>query len=108
MRYIKMFGSTNYTGTDFEELICTDFTDAQLDDYLADLVAENADQYEYIVWGWGTYSAEEYAEEEDISVEEAKQMKEDYFADAWGNWKEISEQEYIENGGVLRITMGGE
>ena len=105
MRYIRMYGSTEYCGTDFEEFLCTDLTDAQLDEYLADLVAENADQYEYMVWGWDVWSAEGYAEEADITVEEAEQMKEDYFADAWGNWEEVSEQEYIENGGKLRIMM---
>ena len=44
----------------------------------------------------------------EITVEEAEEMKEEYFADAWGNWEEVSEQEYIENGGKLRIMMKGE
>lgn len=108
MRYIRMYGSTEFCETEFEEFLHTDLTDAQLDGYLADLVAENADQYSYMVWGWDIYSAEEYAEVADVTVEEAEQMKEDYFADAWGDWEEISEQEYIENGGRLRITMEGE
>lgn len=104
MRYIKLSGGTMFCGTDFEEFLYTDFTNAQLDDYLADLVAENADEYAYMVWGWGVYSAEEYAEEAEITVEEAEEMKEDYFAETWGEWEEITEQEYEDNGGSLKIV----
>ena len=31
-------------------------------------------------------------------------MKENYFADTWGDWEEITREEYEDNGGSLRIV----
>ena len=96
MRYIRVYGEAAYCGTSFEEYLETDMTDEQLDDYVSDKVAENAESYDYMVFGWDT-SMEEYAEENGITMELAEQMMEDYYADASGFWEEVSEEEYNEN-----------
>ena len=96
MRYIKIIGGTSFCGTDFEEYLKTDMTDEQLDAYCADAALENAELYNYVVFGWDQ-TAESYAEENEISVEEAEQEMENYYAEAWAKWEEISEEEYKEN-----------
>ena len=96
MRYIKIKGGTSFCGTNFEEYLKTDMTNEQLDAYCADAAFENAESYEYMVFGWGQ-TAESYIEENEISLEEAEQEMEDYYAEAWAGWEEISEEEYKEN-----------
>lgn len=96
MRYIKVKGGTSFCGTNFEEYLKTDMTNEQLDAYCADASLENAELYNYIVFGWDQ-TVESYAEENEISVEEAEQEMEDYYAEAWAGWEEISEEEYEEN-----------
>jgi hypothetical protein len=68
MRYIKVYGEAAYCGTSFEEYLETDMTDKELDEYVSDKVAENAESYDYMVFGWDT-SMEEYVEENDITME---------------------------------------
>ena len=97
MRYIRIKGGTGYCGQDFEDFLKTEMTDKELDNLTEEMAQENAEQYEYTVWGWGVGTAEEYAEENDVSVEEAEQMMEDYYAEAYADWKEITKEEYEEN-----------
>ena len=97
MRYIKITGGTGYCGQDFEEFLKTDKSDKELDTYCVEAAEENAEQYEYTVWGWGVGTAEEYAENNGVSIEEAEQMIEDYYADAYADWEEITKEEYEEN-----------
>ena len=92
MRYIRIYGDAAYCGIAFEEYLETDMTDEQLDDYVSDAVMENAESYDYLVF-YGT-SMEEYIEENEISIEEAEQMIDDYYADASGSWEEITKEEY--------------
>ena len=86
MRYIKFYGGNGYSGCDFEEVLeypdktCDVFLDLELEE----MISENAESYEYLVTRW---------EEEDIDLEE---IREDYSADCWGNWQEISKEEYKE------------
>lgn len=93
MRYIKVYGEAAYCGTSFEEYLETDMTDKELDEYVSDKVVENAESYDYMVFGWDT-SMEEYVEENGITMELAEQMMEDYYADASGSWEEITKEEY--------------
>lgn len=95
MRYIKIICGTAYCGTENTEYIKTDMTNEQLDSYMSDVAADNASSYEYLVYGWDN-SPESYAEEEGISVEEAEGMMEEYYAEAYANWEEITEEEYKE------------
>ena len=102
MRYIKMVCDTQLWGTRIEEYIKTEMTDAELDQLGVELARENAESYDYMVYGWGE-DAESYAESEDISLEEAEGMMEDYYAEASYEWEEISEEEYLEEGGNGKI-----
>ena len=96
MRYIRMVVDTMYTGTREENYMKTDMTDKQLNDYGSEWARENAEAYDYLVYGWGE-DAESYAEANGITVEEAEAEMEDYYAEASYYWEEISEEEYLEN-----------
>ena len=97
MRYIRIEGGTAFCGCDFEEYLHTDMSDKELDELCAEKARDNAEQYEYIVWGWEVYTAEEYAEKSGVSIEEAEQMMEDYYAETYADWEEITKEEYEEN-----------
>ena len=95
-RYIKIFGNSQYCETSFEECLETDMTDEQLDECAYQMAIENADGYEYLVWG--DTSIEDIAEEEGCSLEEAEAIYdegiESYYEDVYFAWEEISEEEY--------------
>lgn len=86
MRFIKFFGENGYCGCDFEqyEAYEDDMTDDVLDEIAADLVQENAENYEYTATGWGN----SFESEED---------REFYYENASGGWEEVTEEEYNEN-----------
>ena len=96
MKYIKIEGGTGFCGTDFTEYLETEMSNIELDHYCIDAAYENADQYAYMVYGWGE-DAESYAEYNDISVEEAEAEMEKYYAEAYADWEEITEEEYRNN-----------
>lgn len=100
MRYIKISGGTGYCGTNFEEHIKTDMTDEQLEAYCSDAAYENAEQYDYMVYGWGE-DVESYAENNGVSIEEAEAELEEYYAEAYANWAEITEEEWKNNNGIV-------
>lgn len=87
MFYFKFTAETPYCGTE-----ATDYrifkerpTDAELDEMAADFGQNNAESYEYLVTGW--------LEDEDEFDEEAV---EDYYAECYSGWEEITEEEYKE------------
>lgn len=87
MFYFKFTADTPYCGTEntdyreFEERPI----DAKLDEMAADFGQINAESYEYLVTGW--------FEDEDEFDEQAV---EDYYAECYGGWEEITEKEYKE------------
>ena len=95
-RYVKICYGTLYCGTDGEEYLYTDMTDEELESYCNTAASDNAEQYDYLVFGFGE-DAESYAAENDILVEEAEQELADYYAEAWGSWEIITKEEYYEN-----------
>lgn len=96
MRYIKVSGGTSLCGTDFEEYLKTEMSDEELDKYCAESAQENAEQYEWQIFGW-LEDAESYAENNGISIEEAEAEIDEYYAEAYASWTEITEEEYNEN-----------
>ena len=102
MRYIRMVCDTQFCGTRMEEYIKTEMTDKELDQLGVELAHENAESYDYMVFGWGE-DAESYAESEGISIEEAEGVMEDYYANASYYWEEITEEEYLNEGGDGKI-----
>ena len=97
-RYIKFIVDTEYVGTKNEIYMETEMGDRELDETLSELAYENAEDYDYMVLGWGE-DIESYAEANDMSFEEVEEMMEAYYADAQGAsyWEEVSEEEYKEN-----------
>lgn len=83
MRYIRFTGGTGYCGCDIEEYIAYDdiIDDEDLDEIAEEMAYDNGESYEYVVIGWD----EEWESEED---------RENYFANCWCNWEEISKEEF--------------
>ena len=97
-RYIKFVVDTEYVGTKNEIYMETEMNDRELDETLSDMAHENAEDYDYMVLGWGE-DIESYAEANDMSFEEVEEMMEAYYADAQGAsyWEEVTKEEYEEN-----------
>ena len=93
MRYIKFKADTPYCGTEHEEYdTFPDGTpDADLDDIAEDIRRNNAESYEYLVSGWDDENFEGMTEEEQ------QEEIDNYYADCWGGWEEVSQKEYEEN-----------
>ena len=100
MKYIKMVVDTDFTGTRDEQYIETNMTNKELDNLGQELAYENAESYDYMVFGWGE-TAEGFAELEGVSIEEAEGMMEDYYANASYYWEEITEEEWLDNEGQV-------
>ena len=88
MFYFKFTADTPYCGTEntnyrkFEERP----TNAELDEMAEEFGRINAESYEYLVTGWD----DENFENED----EATEAVENYYADCYGSWEEITEEEF--------------
>lgn len=93
MRYIKFKAETPYCGTDHEEYhaMPDDTTDEDLDDMAEDIRRNNAEGFEYLVSGWSNENFE------DMTEEEQQEEIDNYYADCWCGWEEISQKEYEEN-----------
>ena len=96
-RYIKFVVDTDFVGTKNEIYMETEMNDKELDETLSELAYENAEDYDYMVFGWNQ-DAETYAEDAGISLEEAEEMMEAYYAEAQANshWEEVSEAEFVQ------------
>lgn len=95
MKYYKFVADTPYCGTEstYYEAYETEPTEKELNETAADYCHDNAESYDYMVFGWdadpvgdGEMTEEEYADQMD-----------DYYADCSCYWEEISESEYREN-----------
>ena len=91
MFYFKFIADTPYCGTEN-----TDYrkfkerpTDAELDEMAEEFGQLNAESFEYLVTGWD----DDYFEDEDEKAEAV----ENYYADCYCFWKEITEEEFEEN-----------
>lgn len=95
MRYIKISGGNDYCGEDFEMYVTSNANDDELDFLTAKLAEENNKLYESRVWGLGVTSALDYAQIYGTSIKEAEELKEEYFTSSWGQWEEISAEQYL-------------
>lgn len=91
MFYVRFTADTPYAGTElvdyqkFEERP----TNAELDEIAEDMAQSNAENFEYLVTGWG---GDNYEDKD----EEATAL-EFYYEDCTGTWEEISAEEFEEN-----------
>lgn len=96
MRYIKFRGNAGYCGTDLEqyEAFEDSMTNEALDEYASDLAHEHGDGYEYL--------ATQGIDEDDFDSEEdyecaLEEAQDNYWADVYCTWEEVSKEEYEEN-----------
>lgn len=104
MRYYYHFwGGTGYCGHDFDDYMMFSYEpDTEELDGLADsMTLDNAESYEYSVFGWG-YTIEQYMQDNDIRDREIAESEwneciEEYYESRWVEYEEVSEEEYLEN-----------
>lgn len=96
MKYYKITTSTMYCGTKNEHFIASEepMNEEELRETVEELTRENAESFEYLVTGWDGENIE------DMSEDEIQEMLDNYYADCYGEWREISEAEYKEEMGI--------
>ena len=90
MFYFRFTADTPYCGTentDYREFKERP-TKAELDEMAEEFGRWNAESYEYLVTGWDC--------DEDEFDEEMEEVVENYYADCYSGWEEITEEEYKE------------
>ena len=96
MKYYKITTRTIFSGTDNEHYIASQepMSNEELQHTVEELTRENAESFEYLLTGWDGENIE------GMSEDEVQAMLDDYYADCWGEWQEISEAEYKEEMGI--------
>lgn len=91
MFYFEFIANTPYAGT--QNITFREFTSYPTEETLEEISEEykqlNAESFEYLVTGWGNENFDNEEEEE--------QALEDYYADCYCIWEEISKEKYEEN-----------
>ena len=94
MKYYRFMAETPYSGTDndYYMIFEDDVTEKHLEAVAAELCNTNAENFEYLIFGW------EYdpVEEGDMTQEEYNEEVQNYYADCLCTYEEISEEEYLE------------
>lgn len=95
MRYFKFVADTPYCGTEnaYYQEVDDDVTDVTLGDMAEEFAHDNAESYDYMVFGW----CADPVEDGDMTEEEYEEQMESYYEDCTCYWTEISEEEYREN-----------
>ena len=93
MFYYKFTASTCYCGTDHEEYhkFETKPTQDTLYTMAEEIAHDNAEQYEYLATGWDD------DEIEGMSEDEVEEILNNYYADAYCSFEEVTQEEYEEN-----------
>ena len=88
MKYVRFYGGNGYCGCDYEEYVAYDdeHDEVLIEQTATDLAYENAESYEYVVFGWDSQDIDETEREE-------------YYEDTldYCGWEYCSEEEYLEN-----------
>ena len=100
MKFVKFFGGTNFCGQEFEryEVFNDMISEEELSHYAGELAQDNAAMFDcHSLYG---LSEEDYdtIEDYETALEEASA---EFYENAWGSWEEISEKDFLENGGNL-------
>lgn len=93
MYYYRLLAETPYVGTEAEEYIVSSapYSEAELNEMADDFCRHNAEGYEYLVSGWDDENFE------DMTEEEREEEINNYYADCYGTWEEITKEQYEEN-----------
>ena len=95
MKYYKFVADTPCCGTEntyYLELEDS-ITDSELGDIAEEYNQENAESYEYLIFGWCC----DPVEDGDMTEEEYEEIMDNYYSDCTCTWEEISKEEYLEN-----------
>lgn len=94
MFYYKFTASTEFCGTECEEFHTFENkpTENELNELAGQIAHDNAESYEYLVTGWDDENVE------DLSEEEREELLNNYYADATCSYKEITKEQYEEEG----------
>ncbi len=90
MRYFEFMAETPYAGTEntdyyaFEDNVTTE----ELEQLADELNTQNAESFEYLVTGWDD---DEYEDKD-----ERQEVLDDYYADCFCTYREITKEEYEE------------
>ena len=98
MKYIEIYADTPYCGTrDEEYYACPDnITEEELEALAEDLGEDNAAAYEYLATD--EIDEDDYATYDDY-VTALENASAEYYENCCYGWKEITKEEYEENGG---------
>lgn len=100
MNYYKVFMTTPYVGTSREIYVASEMSLEQIEVNAAMESDENAQEYEYMVHGFDT-TVEDYAEENDLSYEEAEEVMQGdidaYYQDCVFTVDQITKEEFEES-----------
>ena len=96
MFYYKFTATTEYCGTECEEFHKFEVKPKleELNELAEQIARENAESYEYLVTGWDNDNIE------DMTEGEIEELLNNYYADAFCSYEEITEEEYNEEMGV--------
>lgn len=98
MRYFKFTADTPYCGTKneyFYKIEDENATPVALDEMAEEIARDNAESFEYLVFGWDSNPVEEG----EMTEEEYEQEIENFYADCSCEYEEISAEEYEEETG---------
>lgn len=95
MKYYKFVADTPYCGTEntYYLKLENSISEFDLNEIAEDFKDENAESFEYLVFGW----CSDPVEDGDMTEEEYEEIINDYYSDCTCSWEEISEKEYLEN-----------
>lgn len=98
MKYFKFTVGTPYCGTEEERYLAfpDGVTEKELEEYAEEMAHDQGESYEYMVFGWGV----DPVEDGEMSQEEYDEQIDDFYADCYCEYIEVSEEEFNENGGV--------
>ena len=95
MKYYKFIADTPFSGTENTHYVSFNRqpTEKELEEYAESYRDANADDFEYLVYGW---DADPVGDGE-MTQEEYDESMENYYADCSCEWEEISREEFEEN-----------
>lgn len=98
MKYYKFTADTPFSGTENTFYQCEEnaLSEQELESLCADYSRDNAEAFDYLVFGWDY----DPVEEGEMTEEEYEQEMENYYCDCSCSWEEISEEEFNEALGI--------
>jgi hypothetical protein len=98
MKYYKFVASTPFAGTENTFYHCMEepLSEQELESLCTDYSHDNAEAFDYLVFGW----CYDPVEEGEMTEEEYEQEMENYYCDCSCTWEEISEEKFKEALGI--------